>query len=78
MSATQSRQVSSQGVIASSGWKSEPRERLREEVRALLRHALAAPRDGEHVVDPRRPEEERDVGVAAVDEPPTASSRRGV
>ena len=45
----------------------QTRQRLREEVGALLRHALAASRDGEHVVDPRLAHEKRDVGETLVD-----------
>ena len=43
------------------------RQRLREEVRALRRHRLAAARHGEDVLDPWRAEDERRVRRATVD-----------
>src|SRR3989304_4695350 len=46
----------------------EARQRLREEVRALRWHALTSTSDGKHVLHPRRPEKECDIGVAIVDE----------
>src|ERR1700675_3997993 len=45
----------------------EPREGLREEVRALRRHALASSSGGEDVFDSGRAKEQRKVGVAAID-----------
>ena len=51
----------------SSGWKSRPESELREEVGRLLRHHLAAAGALEHVLDPRRAQQEGDVGLALVD-----------
>ena len=52
------------------------RHQLRgEEVGQLLQHDLAAPGGLEDVLDPRRPEQERGVRVAAINRATTASSR---
>src|SRR4051812_34224359 len=64
-SATHVRHTSSQSVIDRE--EEQPARQLRIEERALLRHHVAAPRDLPHVVDPRRAEQERALGVAAVD-----------
>src|SRR5919198_58499 len=63
-SSTASRQSASQSV---KRMEEQARGELRIEVRALLRHRLAAPGDRPHVLDPGRPQQERRLGVAAVD-----------
>ena len=45
----------------SSGWKSRPETSFGIEVRALLRHRLAAAGDREHVLDPSRPHQHGDL-----------------
>src|SRR6266480_4468117 len=63
-SSTAARHVASQSVK----WlKQKARSQLRIEVGRLLRQHLALARAGEHVLDPRRPEQERSLGLAVVD-----------
>src|SRR5256886_8512958 len=58
------RHVASQSVK----WlKQKARSQLRIEVGRLLRQHLALARAAEHVLDPRRPEQERSLGLAVVD-----------
>ena len=45
----------------------EPREQLGIEVGRLLRQGLAGLREAEDVLDPRRPDDERALGVVPVD-----------
>ena len=54
-------------VDASYRVEEQAARQLREEVRRLLRHHLAAPRALEDVLDPRRPEQEGAVELARVD-----------
>ena len=65
MSATQSRQRLSQSTL--NGVEEQAARELREEVRRLLRHHLAAARALEDVLDPRRAQQEGAVGLAGVD-----------
>src|SRR6266566_3517693 len=63
-SSTAARHVASQSVK----WlKQKARSQLGIEVGRLLRQHLALARAGEHVLDPRRPEQERSLGLAVVD-----------
>ncbi len=66
MSATQSRQ-SAEPVDASYRVEEQAARQLREEVRRLLGHHLAPARALEHVLDARRPEQERTVELTRVD-----------
>ena len=66
MSATHSRQTSSQAVTAVPGGRAGPRG-LGIEVRALLRHAPAGPSGREDRLDAGLAEQERDVGGTRVD-----------
>src|SRR5256886_15660030 len=63
-SSTAARHVASQSVK----WlKQKARSQLRIEVGRLLRQHLALAGAAEHVLDPRRPEQERSLGLAVVD-----------
>src|SRR5438093_8724231 len=63
-SSTAARHVASQSVK----WlEQEPGSQLREEVGRLLRHHAALARAREDIFDPRRPEQKRRLGLAAVD-----------
>src|SRR5512132_3262882 len=63
-SSTAARQVASQSVK----WlKQKARGELGEEVGGFLRQDVALARAREHVLDPRRPEQERPLGLAAID-----------
>src|SRR3954464_3448146 len=64
-SATAARHVSKNASVKRR--EQEPGGQLREEVRRLLRHDLAAARDLEDVLDPRRAERDPPPGLAAVD-----------
>src|SRR6185437_7200671 len=63
-SSTAAREVASQSVK----WlKQKARGQLGEEVGGFLRQDLALACAREHVLDPRRPEQERPLGLAAID-----------
>src|SRR6266567_1433814 len=63
-SSSAARHVASQSVK----WlKQKARSQLRIEIGRLLRQHLALARAAEHVLDPRRPEQERSLGLAVVD-----------